>query len=76
MSPYHHLTISERERIWECVIKGKTVRPIARETGRSDSTISREIKRNRGAQSYRPSEAQETYQKRRQRCKRRLILEE
>ena len=76
MSHYHHLTISERESIWESVIKGKTVRQIARETGRSASTISREIKRNRCAQSYRPSEAQEAYQKRRQRCKRRLILEQ
>ena len=76
MSHYHHLTISERESIWECVIKGKTVRQIARETGRSASTISREIKRNRCAQSYRPSAAQEAYPKRRQSSKRRLILAE
>ena len=62
MSHYHHLTISERESIWECVIKGITVRHIARETGRSASTISREINRNRCAQSYRSSEAQEAYE--------------
>ena len=75
MSHYHHLTISERESIWESVIKGKPLRQIAREIGRSVSTISRELKRNGHAQSYRPSDAQETYKKRRQRCKRHRILE-
>ena len=75
MSHYHHLTISERESIWESVIKGKPLRQIAREIGRSVSTISRELKRNGHAQSYRPSDAQATYKKRRQHCKRHRILE-
>ena len=46
MSHYQHLTISERESIWENKLAGKSLREIARQTGRSVSTISRELKRN------------------------------
>ena len=45
MSHYQHLTISERESIWENKLAGKSLREIARQTGRSVSTISRELKR-------------------------------
>ena len=38
------------------------------------STVSRELKRNRFARSYRPSKAQEKYQKRRKHCRRHKIL--
>ena len=41
MSHYQHLTISERESIWENKLAGKSLREIARQTGRSVSTISR-----------------------------------
>ena len=74
MSHYHHLSISERESIWESVLKGKSLRQIASELGRNVSTISREIRRNRQAHGYRPSEAQDSYAHRRLRCRRRLIL--
>lgn len=74
MSHYHHLSISERESIWENKLLGKSLREIARITGRSVSTVSRELKRNRYALSYRPSKAQEKYQKRRKHCRRPKIL--
>lgn len=74
MSHYHHLTITERESIWEFSLRGKSLRQIARETGRSASTISRELARNRASQGYRPSVAQSSYEKRRRRCRRARIL--
>lgn len=76
MSHYQHLSISERESIWESVLKGKSFRQIASELGRNVSTISREIKRNKSRNGYRPSEAQATYVRRRLRSRRRLILAE
>lgn len=54
MSHYQHLTISERESIWENKLAGKSLREIARQSGRSVSTISRELKRNGTSQKYRP----------------------
>ena len=76
MSHYHHLSISERESIWENKLLGKSLREIAKGIGRSVSTVSRELKRNRFARSYRPSKAQEKYQKRRKHCRRHKILEQ
>lgn len=76
MSHYHHLSISERESIWESVLQGKSLRQIAGELGRSVSTISRELKRNQSGRSYRPSVAQETYKHRRLHSRRRLVLAE
>jgi len=76
MSRYHHLSISERESIWENKLLGKSLREIARSIGRSVSTVSRELKRNRYARSYRPSKAQEKYEKRRKHCRRHKILEQ
>lgn len=76
MSHYHHLSIFERESIWENKLLGKSLREIARITGRSVSTVSRELKRNRYARSYRPSKAQEKYQKRRKHCRRHKVLEQ
>ena len=74
MSHYQHLSIEERESLWENQIKGKKIREIAKQLGRSPSTISRELKRNQSAQGYRPSTAQEQYRKRRGRSRRRRIL--
>ena len=76
MSHYHHLSIWERESIWENKLLGKSLREIARELGRSVSTVSRELKRNRHGHSYRPSKAQEKYEGRRVRCRRHKRLEQ
>ncbi len=76
MSHYQHLTISERESIWENKLAGKSLREIAKQTGRSVSTISRELKRNGTSQKYRPSEAQKKYERRRKRCRRKKLLQE
>ena len=46
MSHYQHLSIKERESIWENRIKGKTLSEIAAMIGRSIATVSRELKRN------------------------------
>ena len=43
---YKHLNIDERENLLLLLGEGKTIREIARETGRDKSTISREIARN------------------------------
>ena len=58
MSHYQHLSIKERESIWENRIKGKTLSEIAAMIGRSIATVSRELKRNSRKGTYRPSEAQ------------------
>ena len=51
------------------------MREIARELGRSVSTISRELKRNeRPRHPYSPSEAQKLYENRRKACGRKHIL--
>lgn len=44
---YNHLSIEEREKIQELLWQSKSVRHIAQELGRSPSSISREIKRNK-----------------------------
>ena len=72
MSCYKHLTIKEREKLYELRILGFGIRKIARELERSPSTISRELKRNPG--KYSPSEAQEAYRERRKRCVRKHVL--
>ena len=77
MSHYRHLSISERESIWENKLLGKNLREIAAITGRSASTISRELKRNQSPRrSYRPSKAQASYEKRRKLCRRHRLLEQ
>jgi len=77
MSHYHHLSISERESIWENKILGKSLHQIAEITGRSVSTLSRELRRNKGShRRYQPSEAQKHYEKRRKNCHRHRILEQ
>ena len=51
------LTLIEREEISRGVVAGKSMRAIAARLGRAPSTISREIRRNEGAQGYRASQA-------------------
>lgn len=74
MRHYHHLTISERESLWELRIKGASIRQIAAKLNRSPSTIQRELERNQ--KKYSPAAAQEAYRKRRRRCRRKCRLAE
>lgn len=61
MSPYTHLTLKDRESILLGIIStGKTLDIIAKEIGRSKSTVSREIARNGGWRSYSAGTAQGT----------------
>ena len=76
MSHYQHLSINERESLWENRIKEKTLSEIAAMIGRSIATVSRELKRNSRKGTYRPSEAQARYKKRRKKCRRPLLLAE
>ena len=80
MSHYHHLSIEERESIWEGLLQGKSRAAIARELQRSPSTITREIRRNsyllHKTPKYRPSTAERRYQQRRERCRRTALLQD
>lgn len=51
------LTLDEREAISRGLSAGQSMRAIAQALGRSPSTISREIKRHGGAESYRAAKA-------------------
>jgi IS30 family transposase len=51
--PYNHLSIEEREKIQELLWQKKSMRYIAKELGRSPSSISREIKKNNPPQQKR-----------------------
>ena len=55
---YTHLTQDERYLIQQYKIDGLSRRAIARQLGRSASTISRELERNRGVHGWRPILAQ------------------
>jgi IS30 family transposase len=52
-----HLAAAEREEISRGLVGGLSVRALARQLGRSPSTISREIKRNGGSTDYRAAAA-------------------
>jgi len=52
-----HLSLPEREEISRGLVAGSSLRQIAQQLGRPVSTVSREIKRNGGAQSYRAAAA-------------------
>jgi IS30 family transposase len=51
------LTLAEREEISRCLASGQTIRSIASLLCRAPSTISREVNRNGGVESYRASQA-------------------
>jgi len=51
------LSLAEREEISRLVVAGQSIRSIAARLGRAPSTISRELKRNGGAECYRAIEA-------------------
>jgi transposase, IS30 family len=50
---YRRLTADEREEISRGLAQGQTLREIARSLGRQPSSISREVRRNRGKKGYR-----------------------
>ena len=52
-----HLSAQEREEISRGLVGGSSVRALARQLGRSPSTISREINRNGGRKEYRAAAA-------------------
>lgn len=51
------LSLSEREEISRGLVAGRSMRSIASDLGRAPSTISREIRRNRGRRYYRAHQA-------------------
>src|ERR1700678_257513 len=51
------LRLEEREEISRGIAAGRAVRGVARDLGRSPSTVSREIGRNGGSEAYRASQA-------------------
>jgi IS30 family transposase len=51
------LSLAEREEISRPVVAGQSIRSIASSLGRAPSTVSREIKRNGGLESYRAARA-------------------
>ena len=75
MSPYTHLTLKDRESIMLGISTGKTLDTIAKEIGRSKSTVSREIARNGGWRSYSAGTAQDCYRRVRLASRRPRILD-
>lgn len=51
------LSLAEREEISRGLASGKSLRQIALDLGRAPSSISREVKRNKGARHYRAEDA-------------------
>ncbi len=74
MSQYHHFTMFEREKIFFFRAQNKSIRFIAKELGRSPSSVSRELKRNSVEKGYSPSQAEHNYNKRRKKCRRTKLL--
>lgn len=69
------LTLAEREEISRCLAAGQTIRFIARLLGRAPSTISREVSRNGGCESYRASQADQAAWDRARRPKRCKLID-
>jgi IS30 family transposase len=62
---YEQLSLEDRCEIARLQAEGRSIRQIAADLDRAPSTVAREIKRNRAAQSYKPVFAQEQTQARR-----------
>ncbi len=69
------LTLAEREEISRAMVAGESIRLTAARLGRAPSTISREIKRNGGRNSYRANQADEATWDRARRPKRCKLCE-
>lgn len=72
MKPYTHFTLEERESLYLLLTLNKKISEIAKELGRSKSTISREIKRNsnKSTGKYNSWGANSLYHRRRKKCRR------
>jgi IS30 family transposase len=57
MKKYSQLAIEQRYQIYAFRKAGKTLEAIGQEIGYSESTVSRELKRNKGLRGYRPDQA-------------------
>jgi IS30 family transposase len=66
---YHQLTLEQRYQIYAFKKAGFNQSQIAAEIGFSKSSISRELRRNRGCRGYRPKQAHSLAQSRRQSIK-------
>src|SRR5215210_9409327 len=64
---YRQLTPEQRYQIYACVKANWSQLAIAAEVGVHPSTISRELSRNRGGRGYRPKQAQQIAQERKER---------
>jgi IS30 family transposase len=73
MLSYTHFTLNEREYLQELFEKGYSIRKIASILGRSPSSVSREIKRNRSKKRYHAWRAQVLTIERRRKCERRRL---
>lgn len=75
---YQHLSAEDRAAIMIERQRGTSMREIARRLGRSASTVSRELARNRNAATprYEATQAASSYRLRRRRCVRRRKLSE
>tara|TARA_B100000700_G_scaffold262501_1_gene299080 strand:+ start:298 stop:1266 length:969 start_codon:yes stop_codon:yes gene_type:complete len=62
---YHQLTEHERYQIYSLLKEGLNQKQIAENLERSPSTISRELRRNKGLRGYRPKQAQSISEHRR-----------
>lgn len=77
MQSYIHFTLSERENLRILLEQGKGFRQIARELGRSPSTVCREMKRNgKKDGSYNAWWGTSLYLGRRKRCRRHYRLQD
>lgn len=75
MSHDRHLSIEDREVLYLMQGQGYKIRQIAEALGRSPSTISRELRRNKKKyHPYSPSTAQKYYAKRRKNCGQKHLL--
>ncbi len=64
------LTLAEREEISRAMVAGDSIRSVAARLGRAPSTVSRELKRNGGQESYRAEQADNNARSRSTRPKR------
>jgi len=69
------LTLAEREEISRSMVAGESIRSTATRLGRAPSTISREIQRNGGRNSYRANQADDAAWDRARRPKRCKLIE-
>ena len=71
---YRHLTQEERYQIYAYRKADFSIKQTAAELGRSPSTVSRELRRNRGGRGYRPLKAHRLARRRACRCRSRCRI--